>query len=126
MFRGRLAKWSFIRNPFFFIIFTLSVLLCSLFLLLFIRTEIPEMNSYVGTQATIVTYADGQEMGRFASENRIEVQLNQIPLYARRAVLAAEDQSFFDQPAFSISAIARALLNNVKGGDTQGGSTITQ
>ncbi|MEY3254378.1 MAG: hypothetical protein RJA01_384 [Actinomycetota bacterium] len=126
MFRGHLAKWSFIRNPFFFIIFTLSVLLCSLFLLLFIRTEIPEMNSYVGTQATIVTYADGQEMGRFASENRIEVQLNQIPLYARRAVLAAEDQSFFDQPAFSISAIARALLNNVQGGDTQGGSTITQ
>jgi membrane peptidoglycan carboxypeptidase len=44
----------------------------------------------------------------------------------RHAVLAAEDRGFYSNRAFSITGIARAVLNNLRGGSLQGGSTITQ
>ena len=112
--------------PVLFVFGTLFLLIVALFTFLFLTTKIPPVNPYIGTQASIVTYSDGTEIGRFASENRIEVDLKSIPLFVRRAVLAAEDQSFYEQPAFSLKSIARALVNNLSGGETQGGSTITQ
>jgi membrane peptidoglycan carboxypeptidase len=113
-------------QPYLFIFGALGILLSGLLVAIFIRTEIPQLNPYIGTQATVVTYTDGSEMGRFASENRIEVPLIKVPKYTQRAVLAAEDKDFYSHPAFSPTAIIRALINNVKGGDIQGGSTITQ
>lgn len=113
-------------GPFIFVFGILFALIIALFVVLFLTTKIPPVNTYIGTEASIVTYSDGTEIARFASENRIEVELEAIPLFVRRAVLAAEDQSFFEQPAFSLKAIARALINNLSGGETQGGSTITQ
>jgi membrane peptidoglycan carboxypeptidase len=46
----------------------------------------------------------------------------------RNAVLAAEDRKFYSNHAFSVTGIARALLNNLKSGSLngEGGSTITQ
>ena len=113
-------------RPFIFVFGTLSALLIALIIILFIRTPIPPLNPYIGTQATVVTYSDGSEMGRFASENRIEIPLIRIPQYTQRAVMAAEDKDFYSHVAISPSAIIRALLNNAQGGDVQGGSTITQ
>lgn len=78
-------------RPLFFIFGTLSALVFALLVTLFVKTEIPDLNSYVGTQATVVKFADGTEMGRFASENRIEVPLMRIPLLTQKAVMAAED-----------------------------------
>lgn len=46
----------------------------------------------------------------------------------RNAVLAAEDRKFYSNQAFSVTGIARALINNLKSGSLngEGGSTITQ
>ena len=88
-------------RPIFFIFGTLSLLLFLLLIALFIRTPIPQLNPYIGTQATVVTYSDGSEMGRFASENRIEVPLIRIPSFTQRAVMAAEDKDFYYHLAFS-------------------------
>jgi membrane peptidoglycan carboxypeptidase len=44
----------------------------------------------------------------------------------RHAVLAAEDRGFYSNRAFSVTGILRAVVNNLKGGSLQGGSTITQ
>ncbi len=53
--------------------------------------------------------------------------LDEIPAEVVRAVLAAEDASFFEHPGLSASGIARALWTNLRGGEVrQGGSTITQ
>jgi membrane peptidoglycan carboxypeptidase len=54
------------------------------------------------------------------------VPLAKIPLNVRHAVLAAEDQGFYSNKAFSITGILRAVVNNLRGGALQGGSTITQ
>jgi membrane peptidoglycan carboxypeptidase len=90
------------------------------------NVDIPDPNEFVNGQATIITYADGTELGRIGAQNRISVPLAEIPLHTRRAVMAAENASFYTDRAISPTGIARALLNNLRGGSLQGGSTITQ
>src|SRR3954467_13110890 len=65
-------------------------------------------------------------MARLGDENRTNVTLDKVSEPARHAVLAAENRSFYSDPGISVTGIARAAWNNVTGGSTQGGSTITQ
>ena len=97
-----------------------------LFALAYFTVEIPDANAYVNSQATVFQYSNGEEIGRVGTQNRQIVPLTKIPLNVRHAVLAAEDQSFYSNKAFSITGILRAIVNNLKGGSLQGGSTITQ
>jgi penicillin-binding protein 1B len=53
-------------------------------------------------------------------------RMEEIPEHLVRAVLAAEDASFFDHPGLSVRGIVRALWSNLRGGTLQGGSTLTQ
>ena len=91
-------------------------------------TDVPSPDSITNKQTTVVYYADGvTEMARLSDgENRTSVPLAQISEPARNAVLAAENKSFYSDPGISFTGIARAAWNNVTGGSTQGGSTITQ
>ena len=97
-----------------------------LFALAYFTVEIPDPNAYVNSQSTIIQYSNGTEIGRVGTQNRQIVPLAKIPLNVRHAVLAAEDRNFYSNRAFSITGIARAIINNLKGGSLQGGSTITQ
>jgi penicillin-binding protein 1B len=55
------------------------------------------------------------------------VRVQDLPEPVYRAVLAAEDDSFFWHPGVSPTGIVRAVLVNLRhGGVTQGGSTLTQ
>jgi membrane peptidoglycan carboxypeptidase len=65
-------------------------------------------------------------MARLGDENRTNVPLDEISEPAQNAVLAAENRSFYSDPGISFTGILRAAWNNVTGGSTQGGSTITQ
>ena len=94
------------------------------------RTDIPEPNEIATAQTSIVYYADGKtELGRLSDSegNRVSVPLSQIPDHMQKAILAGEDQSFYQNNGISPTGIARAVWVAVKGGAaTQGGSTITQ
>jgi len=92
----------------------------------YFTVSIPDPNAYVNSQATIIQYADGTEIGRIGSENRTVVTLAEIPVQVRNAVMAAEDRNFYSNRAVSPIGIARAVWNNLRGGSLQGGSTITQ
>lgn len=60
-------------------------------------------------------------------ENRVEVPLEQISEHLIKATLAVEDRRFYRHRGFDPAGLARALLNNIMGGQAaQGGSTITQ
>ena len=54
------------------------------------------------------------------------MRLDQVPEPVRWAVLAAEDRSFYTDPGISIRGTVRAAISDIFGGDTQGGSGITQ
>ena len=98
----------------------------TLFAFAYFTVSVPDANAFVNSQSTIIQYSNGEEIGRIGSENRQIVPLAKIPMNVRHAVLAAEDRGFYSNRAFSITGIARAVLNNLKGGSLQGGSTITQ
>ena len=90
-------------------------------------TDVPSPESITSKQTTILYYSDGvTEMARLGSTNRTNVPLEQVSEPARNAILAAENRNFYNDPGVSFTGIARAAWNNLTGGSTQGGSTITQ
>ncbi len=62
----------------------------------------------------------------YEDENRTLVPLSQIPQHMINATLAIEDKNFYQHHGFSVQGIFRALVNNLKKQELQGGSTITQ
>ncbi|HEX2058305.1 MAG TPA: transglycosylase domain-containing protein [Actinomycetota bacterium] len=60
-------------------------------------------------------------------QNRTNVTLDQIPQVLQNAVIAIEDERFYEHGGVDLRAIFRAALANASAGDIeQGGSTITQ
>jgi len=92
----------------------------------YLLVRVPVASATSTAEASIITYADGSEIGRIGKSNRILVDLSQVSDPLQKAVLAAEDRGFYSEPGISLTGIGRALLNNVRGQSTAGGSTITQ
>ncbi|WP_084000395.1 transglycosylase domain-containing protein [Actinomadura kijaniata] len=85
-----------------------------------------EPQAGVTDEGSTVYYGDGRTPLFRLGANREVVRHEQIPDHVRWAVLAAEDRGFYQGHGVSPVGTARALWNNASGGDTQGGSTITQ
>ena len=104
-----------------------GALVVGAFVLAVALTPIPEPSEVASAQTSIVYWNDGTtELGRIGDVNRTDVPLSDVPIAVQHAVLAAEDRNFYDHGGFSPVGIGRAVWNNVSGGSTQGGSTITQ
>ena len=89
--------------------------------------QIPDPHSAAFAQESNFTYDDASTP--FASEgsaNREVVQYSQIPMMVQDAVVSQENKTFWYDPGVSYTGTARALLVDLMGGSTQGGSTITQ
>ncbi len=70
--------------------------------------------------------ADGQLIGEFGEERRAVVALAHVPKNLIDAIVAAEDERFFQHGGVDYVGVARAALSNfVSGGVRQGASTIT-
>ncbi|MGC5365317.1 transglycosylase domain-containing protein [Streptomyces sp. DT24] len=91
------------------------------------ETDIPEhLNSFATQQDNVYYWSDGTELARSGWVSRQEMPLSKVPPRVRNAVLAAENASFYSDPGVSATGMTRAVWRMVGGGDTQGGSTITQ
>jgi 1A family penicillin-binding protein len=78
-------------------------------------------------QSTAVFDADDQLAFTIFEEQRIPVALDHISPNLIHAILAVEDQRFYDHHGFDLARILKAALTNVRHGRVvQGGSTITQ
>ncbi len=70
--------------------------------------------------------ADGVLIGEFGEERRSLVRLPDVPKHLVQAILAAEDDAFFQHRGIDFMGIARAMVANVfSGSRSQGASTIT-
>ncbi|WP_067948799.1 transglycosylase domain-containing protein [Agromyces sp. NDB4Y10] len=79
-------------------------------------------------KSTIYAMVDGRPsaMASFFDENREEVAWDYISQYLKDAAIAGEDPRFYDHGGVDIQGTVRGALKTVIGGDTQGGSSITQ
>ncbi|WP_328537835.1 transglycosylase domain-containing protein [Streptomyces sp. NBC_00344] len=88
---------------------------------------VPDASKTSTAQNNVYYWADGSQMAATGGEiNRQIVPLDQIPLAMRNAVVSAENKTFYKDNGIDPTGIARAVVNMAKGGQTQGGSTITQ
>jgi penicillin-binding protein 1A len=70
--------------------------------------------------------ADGHLISEFGEERRTVVKIQDVPAHLRQALLAAEDQNFYEHMGIDFVSFARAFINNMRSGSRgQGGSTIT-
>ncbi len=88
--------------------------------------ELDTLTSYRPKMPLRVFTADGMLIGEFGEERRNVVRFKEIPEIMKKAVLAIEDDRFYEHNGVDYMGIARAMINNTMGGPKQGASTITQ
>jgi membrane peptidoglycan carboxypeptidase len=88
----------------------------------------PSLNEATKQQKNVYYWEDGSQMvvAGGGDQNRQIVPLAQIPKSMQNAVIAAENESFYDDPGVDPVGIVRAVGKMALGGETQSGSTITQ
>ncbi|MEU0697977.1 transglycosylase domain-containing protein [Streptomyces niveus] len=120
--RRILPTWRMLLGAF----LTCAFILMAGFIGGYTLVKIPPANVAAVAQSNVYLYEDGSQLARDGEVNRENVPLSQIPSHVRRAVLAAEDRDFYNEPAIDPQGMARAAWNTMTGKGTQGGSTITQ
>lgn len=82
--------------------------------------ELPETSFLLSSDGTLITRLH-------AGEDRVSVRTSKIPDVVRDAVIAIEDQRFYDHRGLDVRALLRAAYIDATTGEVvEGGSTITQ
>lgn len=114
-------------------IFGATIIICFVFIVgvfAYFRKDLPNIKdlsvqnlggsvSYYDRTGDILLWQD------YVDIKRIPVPADQMSKHIRNATVAVEDKDFYKHGAFDMRGIVRAALNNVFGGSTQGGSTIS-
>ena len=72
-----------------------------------------------------VVSAEGELLGEFGEERRAVVSLAEVPDVMKQAILAAEDERFYQHGGVDYLSVARAAFSNLASGTQQGAGTIT-
>jgi penicillin-binding protein 1A len=99
------------------------------FMLAIAYPTLPDLNSLTDYKPKIplrIFTADNVMIGEFGEERRNVVRFKDIPDVMKRAVLAIEDDRFYEHGGVDYVGILRAAVHNMTGGARQGASTITQ
>lgn len=78
------------------------------------------------SQQSRIYASDGSLLATFYAQNRIVVPLDEVSEAMQNAVVAIEDERFWEHGGVDVRGITRALANNLGGNSTQGASTLTQ
>lgn len=95
----------------------------------YLRPDLPDVATLrdVDLQVPLRIYSrDGLLIAQFGEQRRIPLNLEQIPQRLIDAILAAEDDRFFEHNGVDYQGLVRAIGRNLMSGDMgEGGSTIT-
>lgn len=78
------------------------------------------------SENSVMLAADGTKLADFYADNRIIVPSSDIAPIMKKAMVAIEDQRFFEHHGVDAEGLLRALVSNTTGTARSGGSTITQ
>jgi len=91
--------------------------------------NLPELDALTAYQPKIplrIYTAEGTLIGEFGEERRAVVSIADVPPLLKHAIIAAEDERFYQHPGIDYIGVLRAAYANlVAGGRRQGASTIT-
>jgi penicillin-binding protein 1A len=77
--------------------------------------------------ATKVFSADGELIGKFYIENRLESDIDSLPAFLTSALISTEDRKFFEHWGVDLGRFFKAMIKNViRFSFREGASTITQ
>ena len=122
---------TFINNFYFrAFLFLLACLLAGISSLnIYISEKLPEAQEIREIELQVplkIFTADNKLIGEFGEKRRSALKFDEIPSYFVKAVLAAEDDNFFNHSGVSYSGLIRSVLRLLISGEVQGGgSTIT-
>ncbi|MEO5984650.1 MAG: biosynthetic peptidoglycan transglycosylase, partial [Ferruginibacter sp.] len=102
--------------------FFLIMLLCANFGVFGKMPSVKQLENPAADLASEIISSDGLLMGKFYSENRSEIKYNEISPNVIHALIATEDERFYDHSGIDARALARVVYT----GGASGGSTITQ
>ena len=88
--------------------------------------ELDTLTDYRPKMPLRIFSADNVLLGEFGEERRNLVRFKDIPDVMKKAVLAIEDDRFYEHGGIDYTGILRAAVHNLTGGARQGASTITQ
>ena len=99
--------------------------------LIYLYKQLPSPNNLTSSEnfpvSTQIFDRNGELLYEiYGNENRIPVQIDQLPEHLLQATVAIEDKKFYSHHGLDITGLIRASFNNFSSGSLQGGSTITQ
>ena len=115
----------------FLILFTIGLVAVGVFALTLalLYPNLPGLEALTDYKPRIplrVFTADGQLIGEFGDERRALVKIEAVPDVMKKAILAAEDDRFYQHSGVDYVGVVRAALTNLfAGGRREGASTIT-
>ena len=98
------------------------------FVVALLYPTLPSLSALTDYQPRIplrVYSADGVLLGEFGEERRALVRIEDVPEVMKHAILAAEDERFYQHGGVDYLSVLRAALANVTSGSVQGAGTIT-
>ena len=105
------------------LLFVVALFTCANFGVFGKMPSLLELENPEADLASEIISADGITMGKFYSENRSEVKYSDISPNVIHALIATEDQNFYEHSGVDARAVGRAVF---KLGTDGGGSPITQ
>ncbi len=76
--------------------------------------------------ASKVFTSDGELLGQFYIQNRIETKLDSLPPYVAEALISTEDRDFYHHWGVNLSRVFKAIIKDIFTSSREGASTITQ
>ena len=89
--------------------------------------SLEQLENYDPDLVTEIYSSDGKVLNELFVQKRVFIELDKIPYYMQEAVVASEDQRFYDHWGLSLRSVARAVVvNTLSLSYRQGFSTLTQ
>src|SRR5580765_5941780 len=98
------------------------------FVLALLYPSLPSLETLTDYQPKIplrILSFEGELLGEFGEERRAVIAIREVPDVMKQAILAAEDERFYQHGGVDYLSIGRAALANLASGTQQGAGTIT-
>lgn len=119
---GRKILWSL------FSFFFVAIIISGFFYYQYIIDGLPTLEELENPKqqlASIVYSSDGEEIGRFYKQRRLQTTLDSIPKFLINALVATEDKKFYDHWGVDLERFGKALIKTFLLGKREGASTLT-